>query len=73
MIEMSEKNKAITKRTDNNSREEATKYVNSNVPLLAEGHLKLRLIALKQGRTLRNLLTEIIGEYLSKNKEENLL
>lgn len=51
MIEMSEKNKAITKRTDNNSREEATKYVNSNVPLLAEDHLKLRLIALKQGRT----------------------
>lgn len=73
MIEMSEKNEAIIKRTDNNSREETTKYVNSNVPLLAEDHLKLRLIALKQGRTLRNLLTEIIGEYLSKNKEENLL
>ena len=72
MIEMSEK-KAIERQIDCNGREKSGKYVNSNIPLPAEDHLKFRMIALKQGRTLRDLLTEIIGEYLSKNKEENLL
>lgn len=69
MIKMSTK-KANTKQVGCGSRGKTTKYVNSNIPLLAEDHLKLRLIALEQGRTLRDLLTEIIGEYLDNKHED---
>lgn len=34
-----------------NGRGKSGKYVNSNIPLPAEDHLKLRMIALKQRRT----------------------
>lgn len=49
------------------SEEKPAKYVNSNIPLLEEQHFQLRVLALQQGRTLRDLLTEIVREYLTKN------
>lgn len=44
------------------------KYINSNIPLLEEQHIALRIIAMKRGKTLRELLPEIIGEWLQKQE-----
>lgn len=43
-------------------------YVNSNIPLLKEQHTKLRILAMLQQKTLKQLFTEMIDEYL-KNHE----
>lgn len=53
--------------------EKPVKYVNSNIPLLEEHHFQLRILALQQGRTLRDMLTEIISNYLDcvSSKDNN--
>lgn len=68
----------IQPTTDNKKTEEPKKgtettatdalYVNSNIPLLKEQHTKLRILAMLQQKTLKQLFTEMIDEYL-KNHE----
>lgn len=42
-------------------------YVNSNIPLLEEHHQQLRMIAVRDKKTMRELFTTIIKKYLEEN------
>lgn len=60
------KNETEGTTTSPQQEKEVVKYVNSNVPLLEEHHLQLRIIAMKEGKTLKQLLPEIIGKWLEE-------
>lgn len=50
------------------SQKEKPEYINSNIPMLKEQHQKLRIVAMIEGKTLKELLPQIIQEYLDTKK-----
>lgn len=47
---------------------QSSEYINSNIPLLKEQHMKLKILAMMQNKTLKQLLPEIIQQYLDEHK-----